>query len=248
MSHPSPSRPAPSTSAPRSRVAAVLVLLIALVAIVGATPAAAATNHPDVDRLYCAYFLRTPDPAGQAYWYELRSAGYPLETIAEEFSLSEEFRSTYGRQVSTDAFIRLIYRNLFDREPDPEGLAYWSELLDTGQVSRGIVMTYFSDGAEFIGRVATVGCGNTGGGSGGGETTDPAVGARLAALTAWDTPLKVSADDRVLGVRTSPPRTEGGRRISTTCRPLGQPLLSRVFSEFPAPSTTSPGRVGPLKA
>lgn len=227
------------------------LLGILMVPVASTAPAAAQSFDPNVDRLYCAYFLREADAGGRAYWNDLYRNGESLEVIAEQFAVSEEFRNSYGAQQSTGDFVTLIYRNLFDRAPDAEGFAYWTNLLDTGQTFRGVVMTYFSMSQEFINRVNQLGCGATGGGGDGGNdgrgsggTAGADVGQRLAALTDWTTPVLESADDRSLSIATSPPRQEAGSRISTTCRPLGMDPISRTFTEFPAYGFNGPTRPG----
>lgn len=147
-------------------VSAIAVMATALVAM-ASTPAAAETEtEAGVYRLYCAYFLRDPDAGGFEYWVDLREDGYELELVAENFALSTEFRNTYGKQVSTEDFVNLIYSNLFDRAPDDGGFEYWVDLIDNG-LARGRVMTYFSESQEYKNRLAAVGC-DQGGAAGGG--------------------------------------------------------------------------------
>ena len=43
----------------------------------------------------------------------------------------------------------LVYQNVLDRNPDAEGLAYWKGQLDSKAISRGFMMTKFSESAEF---------------------------------------------------------------------------------------------------
>ena len=221
----------PRSVKPRWLLLLAVCLLAQLLALVpGAT--AQSGRHPDVDRLYCAYFLREPDAGGQAYWYEQRDNDASLVWIAEFFSQSNEFQETYGQQVSTGDFVRLIYRNLFDRTPDAGGFDYWVDRLDRGELQRGSVMAYFSESPEFIERIATVGCGNTGPTPGG--NGDPAVAQRMNTFTDWVTPTKVTSDSRSLSTLTGPPMVADDTRTVTQCRPQGLPLISRTFDQFPA--------------
>ncbi|MBT8239819.1 MAG: DUF4214 domain-containing protein [Acidimicrobiia bacterium] len=101
-----------------------------------------------IGRLYEAYFNRTADRNGMAYWREVRSRGVSLDVVARSFAQSTEFGLTYG-EVSDRQFIRLLYRNVLDRLPDPAGNDYWLDLLRNG-ASRSEVVLSFSESPEFI--------------------------------------------------------------------------------------------------
>ncbi len=101
-----------------------------------------------IARLYRAFFLREPDLGGFNYWYG-QSVGldYDPNPISYSFSVQTEFSNLYG-DVSNSEFIDLVYANLFNRAPDPQGKTYWLGLLDSGQLNRGQVMIWFSEGLE----------------------------------------------------------------------------------------------------
>jgi uncharacterized protein YkwD len=105
-----------------------------------------------VYRLYRAYFLREPDAAGFAYWVGRYRAGQSLTSIADQFSSSQEFRSTYGA-VDHHRFVDLVYANVLERTPDLSGHTYWLRQL-LGGMTRGSVMINFSDSAEFRAKTA----------------------------------------------------------------------------------------------
>jgi len=48
------------------------------------------------------------------------------------FTDSPEYKTTYPAGLSNRDFINAIYQNLFDREPDEAGWAYWANDLDHG--------------------------------------------------------------------------------------------------------------------
>ncbi len=104
-------------------------------------------------RLYVAYFGRSPDRAGWAYWNRRRALdGVGLGDISEAFAGSDEFRTRYG-SVDNSQFVSMVYRNVLGRSRDRAGHRYWLGLLDRGAISRGEMMVHFSDSAEFT-RVA----------------------------------------------------------------------------------------------
>lgn len=140
----------------RSRRVLSGLMALALVAAIftaSVDPAAAAEppNGPDkysLDRLYSAYFLRTPDEGGIGYWRQQMAAGrISLNGVAQNFSQSAEFRARYG-PLDNAGFVRLVYSNVMDREPDAGGLAHWTGVLNSGR-TRGLAMIGFSDSPEF---------------------------------------------------------------------------------------------------
>ena len=105
-----------------------------------------------VSSFYVAYWGRSADPGGRAYWLGLIESGVlSAIEVAENFALSDEAKAAYAYfqspSTATDAdrraFVQEVYRNLFNREPDAEGLLYWTTLLATGGTSPG----------QFIGHV-----------------------------------------------------------------------------------------------
>ncbi len=128
-------------------------MIIGLLApvLAGPSPADAAITGADsrsVERLYEAYFGRSPDAGGLAHWEGRRDNGMALAAISEQFARSDEFVSTYGA-VDDEAFVNLVYRNVLDRTPDADGFEYWTGRMMAGTIDRGGVMLAFSDSAEF---------------------------------------------------------------------------------------------------
>jgi len=105
-------------------------------------------------RLYRAAFLRNPDTGGLDYWVRRRWAGSGPVAIANHFASSSEFRSRYG-DLSNDAFVTRIYQNVFGRDPDPGGRAYWKRKLDGG-AGRGQVLFELSNSSEYRADTATL--------------------------------------------------------------------------------------------
>jgi Tol biopolymer transport system component len=116
------------------------------VIIEAANAPAFAGKRPALIRLYFAYFRRLPDASGLTYWTNKLTAGMPLDRVSASFAGSSEFKAKYGDKTNGQ-FVTLIYQNIFDRNPDASGLAYWTKRLDQG-TSRGTVMTNFSESSE----------------------------------------------------------------------------------------------------
>ena len=114
--------------------------------------------HRDVEpvaRLYRAFFHRDPDLGGLRHWVGRHRAGVRLATIAQSFARSSEFARHFGAG-SNAAFVDLVYRNVFNRAPDPSGRAFWTKRLDSHKNSRGEVVLQFSESSEGIRRTADV--------------------------------------------------------------------------------------------
>jgi len=99
-------------------------------------------------RLYIGCFNRMPRYVGLDYWYTKYLRGMPLAEIAECFVQSPEFISKYG-DLDNASFVILLYKNILWREPNPQGFDYWTDFLDSGQLSRGNVVLKFTESEEF---------------------------------------------------------------------------------------------------
>lgn len=118
-------------------------------------PARVAERHP-VIRLYFAFFERSPDLGGATYWINKRKAGTNLNAIASHFAGSSEFKTKYGT-LTNQEFVSQVYVNVFDRQPDPNGLAYWTNKLNQKKATRGQVMVGFSESNEYAGNDGALG-------------------------------------------------------------------------------------------
>lgn len=99
-------------------------------------------------RLYEATLDRPPDVAGLNFYEAALQNGQSLVTLAAGFVNSPEFQTTYGA-LSNAQFVTLLYQNVLERAPDPNGLSYWTGLLDNG-MSRAEVVVGFSESQEFV--------------------------------------------------------------------------------------------------
>ncbi len=105
------------------------------------------TEVAAIDRLYFAVFNRLPDFDGYQYWIEQGARSLSLEEMSELFADSEEYQIRFNGE-SFETLLDQIYLELFDRAPDEGGKAYWLEQLEDGNVTRGTIILYFSQGEE----------------------------------------------------------------------------------------------------
>jgi Ca2+-binding RTX toxin-like protein len=98
-------------------------------------------------RLYQAAFDRKPDLPGLGYQMNALDTGLSLAQVAANFIASPEFQSKYGTLDDTQ-FITQLYRNVLDREPDADGLAYHLRDMHVYGESRAAILTHFSESPE----------------------------------------------------------------------------------------------------
>jgi hypothetical protein len=103
-------------------------------------------------RIYKAAFDRAPDLAGLGYWINAMDNGAALTGVAGGFIASTEFQSRYGNVNDTD-FIRLLYENVLDRQPDAAGYAFWQDAMGRG-LTREALLAEFSESPENKSNVA----------------------------------------------------------------------------------------------
>jgi hypothetical protein len=97
--------------------------------------------------LYLGYFGRAGDPEGKDYWHDhLGASPASLAAIAASFAVQAEAKAAYpllaDPQHATPAgiasFIDQVYENLFGRDPDAAGAAYWQNQLATSVATAGV--------------------------------------------------------------------------------------------------------------
>ncbi len=71
-----------------------------------------------------------------------------LVDMAAFFVSSPEFADTYD-ELDNAAFVDLIYINVLTRGGEAEGVAFWNGQLDSGAMSRAVVVLNFSESVEF---------------------------------------------------------------------------------------------------
>lgn len=83
-----------------------------------------------LQELYVAYFGRAADPTGLDYWTE---KGITTAKFAADMYAQAEFDDAYG-SLSTESQVNQIYKNLFDRAADVDGLTYWTQEINLGNL------------------------------------------------------------------------------------------------------------------
>lgn len=111
-----------------------------------------AWHFPDVAaqvyRLYQAVLDRDPDATGHLSWTNrIAVEGMDPLQVTRGFVNSPEFQARFAG-LDSEGFVTLLYDNVLGRAPDAQGLARWTNDLDSG-VERAAVVRGFSDSPEF---------------------------------------------------------------------------------------------------
>jgi len=99
-----------------------------------------------VTNVYIAMFDRAPDLGGLTYWsQELKEKKTTASSLIYSFVKSDEF---INREYDNTQYIQALYKLVFSREADEEGLNYWKSKLDNGE-SKDSVLNAFLNSNEF---------------------------------------------------------------------------------------------------
>jgi hypothetical protein len=115
-----------------------------------------------VQKIYVGYFGRPADPGGLAFFSErflslqaptainqmgdAYAANAAIRSLIDVFGTSAESAALYPGDNGT--FMDAVYRNLFGREADPAGKAFWVGQLDKGNVTRANAAVNIMAGAQ----------------------------------------------------------------------------------------------------
>ncbi|CAO1661527.1 hypothetical protein NYA28ABAC_00929 [Salinicola sp. NYA28a] len=123
-----------------------------------------ALNANEVKALYVAYLGRAADQEGLTYWTEQVPDDFTLADLRYNLvNFQPEYQDLYGG-LDREGVVTEIYQNMFGREPDAEGLAYWttgggSSLSIDKLQQQFIVSASAEDRAAFEERVDELGVG-----------------------------------------------------------------------------------------
>lgn len=102
-----------------------------------------------VSRLYDTAFNRLPDLDGFLSNKASLDAGLGLEQLARNYSQGAEFAVLYGGpNVAPAALVNALYLNTLNRPADADGLAFWTQRIQSGAQTREQVIVAFSESLE----------------------------------------------------------------------------------------------------
>ncbi len=101
------------------------------------------TQLQSIIELYIAFFNRSPDAEGMAYWIGMLLNGTSLEKIAESFYAAGKLYpqlTGYSDAMSAQDFVRVIYKNVLGRTgasaPSDSEVNYWAQDLISGRSTK----------------------------------------------------------------------------------------------------------------
>jgi hypothetical protein len=123
----------------------MLRILLIFFLLFGGTYLSASVSEDEVLELYVGTFNRAADANGLKYWKN--DALDTQEEQAIAFFESPEAQYLYPKQMSATELVNEIYKNLFNRNAELAGLAYWVGELSEGRVSRSEMLLAIMEGA-----------------------------------------------------------------------------------------------------
>ncbi len=109
------------------------------------------SNDRYVNRVYENVLSRSADGAGAAYWRGQLAGGLSRGGLMVAFSDSAEYRGRLGSRVRAT----MLYVGMLRRVPEPNGLAYWTTVIDNGTPFRDVVAGFLSS-TEYQRRMAEI--------------------------------------------------------------------------------------------
>ncbi|WP_306392886.1 hypothetical protein [Telluria beijingensis] len=101
-----------------------------------------------ISSFYLAYFGRPADPQGLAFWSaHLARKNGDLTDITRAFAESDEALVRFESKTTTER-IEDIYLQLFNRQPDAAGLAFWTKAVESGHTTLADVSMNILNGAQ----------------------------------------------------------------------------------------------------
>ena len=107
-------------------------------------------------RLYQAALNRTPDAEGLGFWINALDQGLSLNTVANGFMRSDEFKISYGDSPTSTQLVTRFYENILHRKPEQSGLDFWVGVLENKAASKEEVLVAISESAENQDGVAAI--------------------------------------------------------------------------------------------
>ena len=93
-----------------------------------------------VDQYYETFFGRQSDPGGRAYWINAFTTGSDERIVTASMLSSDEYRRLHNTDTT---FLGALYFDVFNRAPDPAGLAAWLGALQNGSESQLLAAVSF---------------------------------------------------------------------------------------------------------
>lgn len=128
----------------RSLVAA-LALVLLIFAPVSATWGQSQASIDLAQQMYVAYYGRPGDPGGINFWAQEFDQSPDLGLALSAFGSSLEYEQSFG-SLTNEQLVAGLYAQLFNRAPDPGGLAFYVDRLTRGVSTLANIAKQIADG------------------------------------------------------------------------------------------------------
>ena len=106
--------------------------------------AAEAANAAYVNEIYSSILGRpaSQDPAGSQYWIDALNKGIIARSqVVDEINAAAAKNKDADFQTKNTEYVTNLYKNLLGREPEAEGLKYWTDALNAGTSKAELVVS-----------------------------------------------------------------------------------------------------------
>ncbi len=126
-----------------------IILMLLLSSVVTFDLSLSATNESTnlAQQLYVSYYGRPADPDGQSYWAEVFDETDDLTAALSDFGISEEYTNNFG-SMTNEELVTNLYHQLFGRDPETEGLDFYTTRLSSGESTLATIAKQIADGAS----------------------------------------------------------------------------------------------------
>ena len=100
-----------------------------------------------VQEFYIAYYGRPADPSGLTYWADRFDETANLDDVLAAFGESDEFTANFG-DLTESELVNNLYQQMFGRPAEAEGLAFYTDLLESEAATLASIAKQIVDGAS----------------------------------------------------------------------------------------------------
>ena len=113
----------------------------------GGTDPVSVDTVSTVISFYQVFVGRQPDLPGLQFWSSQLESGLSINEFADAFSDANEFQAQFGERTSTE-IVFALFRNVLGREPDFAGLTFWTDQVDSGNLTLADLGRFFATSPE----------------------------------------------------------------------------------------------------
>jgi hypothetical protein len=136
-----------AVNTPGALLGAYVALLFTLMSMSMSVHAATETSINLAQQMYVAYYGRPADPEGLDYWAARFEGVDDLESVLGAFGSSQEYYDNFS-QLSNVDLVNNLFQQMFSRNSDPEGAAFYVTRLEAGEATVVSIAKQIADGRQ----------------------------------------------------------------------------------------------------